>query len=84
MPWSDLRKSRQELSKEQVVELLKGLHGLSPQNKAWLRGKLLPVGQDSVYLDDCRRKVVKAVYDPARKIPTMPRFRAAKSVIAGY
>jgi hypothetical protein len=34
MPWGDLRQSLQELTKEQVVELLKGLHDLSPQNKA--------------------------------------------------
>ncbi len=84
MPWSDLRQSLQDLSKEQVVELLKGLHDLSPQNKAWLRGKLLPMGQDSAYLEDCRRKVVKAVYDPVRKTPTMPRFRDAKGIIAEY
>jgi hypothetical protein len=84
MPWNDLRKSLEDLSKEQVVELLKGLHDLSPQNKAWLRGKLLPVGQDVTYLEECRRKVVKAVYDPARKTPTMPHFRDAKGVIAEY
>ncbi len=28
--------------------------------------------------------MVKAVYDPARKTPVMPRFRDAKSIIAGY
>ena len=84
MPWSDLRQSLQELSKEQMIELLKGLYNFSPQNKAWLRGKLLPVGQDSAYLEECRRKVVKAVYDAARKTPGNPRFRDAKSVIALY
>jgi hypothetical protein len=84
MAWSDLRKSLQELSKEQVVDLLKGLHDLSPQNKAWLRGKLLPIGQDAAYLEECRRKVIKAVYDPARKMPGMPHFRDAKGIIADY
>jgi len=84
MPGGDLRQSLQELTKEQAVELLKGLHDLSPQNKAWLRGRLLPVGQDRVYLEKCRQKLIKAVYDPARKTPTMPRFRDAKSIIAGY
>jgi hypothetical protein len=34
MAWNDLRKSLEELSKEQVVDLIKGLHDLSPQNKA--------------------------------------------------
>jgi hypothetical protein len=84
MPWSDLRQSLEDLSKEQVVELLKGLHDLSSQNKAWLRGKLLPIGQDTAYLEECRRKVIKAVYDPARKFPDMPRFRDAKGIIAAY
>jgi hypothetical protein len=84
MAWSDLRESLQDLSKEQVVELLKGLYNLSPQNKAWLRNKLLPVGQDTAYLEECRRKVIKAVYDPARKLPSMPHFRDAKRIIAEY
>ena len=84
MPWGDLRQSLQELSKEQIVELLKGLHDFSPQNKAWFRGRLLPVGRNRVYLEECRQKVIKTVYDPARRTPTMPRFRDAKSVIAGY
>ena len=84
MPWGDLRQSLQELTKEQAVELLKGLHDLSPQNKAWLRGRLLPIGQNRVYLEECRQKVIKTVYDPARRTPTMPRFRDAKSVIAEY
>jgi hypothetical protein len=84
MAWNDLRKSLEELSKEQVVDLIKGLHDLSPQNKAWLRGKLLPIGQDSAYLEDSRRKVIKAVYDPARNFPGTPRFRDAKRIIAEY
>ncbi len=84
MAWSDLRDSVQELSRKQMIDLLKGLHDLSPQNKAWLRGKLLPVGQDAAFLEDCRRKVIKAVYDPARKLPGMPRFRDAKRIISEY
>ena len=84
MAWRDLSRHLQELSKEQIVELLKGLHDLSPQNKAWFRGRLLPVGRNRVYLEECRQKVIKTVYDPARRTPTMPRFRDAKSVIAGY
>lgn len=84
MPWTDLRKTLQELPPAQLLELLKGLHDLSPQNKAWLRVKLLPVGQDSAYLEECRQKVVKLVYNPARKLPDMPRFREAKKVISEY
>lgn len=82
--WADLRKALNELPPEKLVELLKGLHDLSPQNKAWLRAKALPVGQDSAYLEECRQKVIKAVYNPARKFPDMPRFRDAKKVISDY
>ncbi len=84
MSWSDLRHNLQDLSKDQVIEIIKGLHDLSPQNKVWLHGKILPLGQDTAYLEECRRKVIKAVYDPARKTPTMPRFRDAKKIIAEY
>jgi len=84
MTWTDLRQTLKELPPERLVELLKGLHDLSPQNKAWLRAKVLPVGQDSAYLEECRQKVIKAVYNPARKLPDMPRFREAKKVISEY
>lgn len=82
--WTDLRKALKELPPEQLLELLKGLYDLSPQNKAWLRARVLPIGQDSDYLEECRQKVIRAVYNPARKIPDMPRFRDAKKVISEY
>lgn len=82
--WTDLRKALNELPLEKLVELLKGLHDLSPQNKAWLRARVLPIGQDSGYLEECRQKVIRAVYNPARKFPDMPRFRDAKKVISEY
>lgn len=84
MTWTDLRQALKELPPERLIELLKGLHDLSPQNKAWLRAKVLPVGQDSAYLEECRQKVIRAVYNPARKFPDMPRFRDAKKVISEY
>jgi len=34
MPWTDLRKTLQELPPAQLLNPLKGLHDLSPQNKA--------------------------------------------------
>ncbi|MFZ5912380.1 MAG: hypothetical protein ACOYYU_20435 [Chloroflexota bacterium] len=83
-PWTDLKQALQELPPERLIELFKGLHGLSSQNKAWLRSKVLPVGQDSTYLEECCQKVIKAVYNPARKFPDMPRFREAKKVISEY
>ena len=82
--WTDLRKALNELPPEKLVELLKGLHDLSPQNKAWLQAQVLPVGQDTGYLEDCRQKIIKLVYNPARKFPDMPRFRDAKKIISDY
>ena len=84
MTWIELRKALEELPPDQLLGLLKGLHDLSPQNKAWLRSKVLPTGQDSAYLDECRQKIVKLIYNPARNFPDMPRFRDAKKVISEY
>ncbi len=66
------------------VGLLKGVYDLSPQNKAWLWAKLLPVIQDSKYLEDCRRKIIQRVYKETSGIPHMPRFREAKKIISEY
>jgi hypothetical protein len=84
MSWIDIEKQLQELSAENVIKLMKGLHDLSPQNKAWLRAKLLPVAQDTKYLEDCRRKVANHVYKETKGMPSMPRFREAKKVISEY
>lgn len=84
MSWTEIDKQLKELSDEDVIKLIKGLHDLSPQNKAWLRAKLLPVAQDTKYLEDCRRKVVNYVYKETRGMPHIPRFREAKKVISEY
>ncbi|MFN2153133.1 MAG: hypothetical protein ACK2T5_16125 [Anaerolineales bacterium] len=84
MTWTDIKTELQDLPKEKLIDLLKGLHNLSAQNKAWLKAQVLPVAQDSEYLEKCREKIVKAVYNPNRKIPAMPRFRDAKKVITEY
>ena len=64
--------------------MLKGLHGLSPQNKAWLNSQLRPADQNTEYLEDCRNKVVKLVYNPTRGFPNTPNFREAKKIISTY
>jgi len=84
MSWTEINKQLKELSIDDFISLLKGLHDLSPQNKAWLRAKLLPVIQDSKYLEDCRRKIIQHVYKETSGIPHMPRFRDAKKVISEY
>ena len=84
MSWTDLRQALKELPPERLVELLKGLHDLSPQNKAWLHARVLPVGQNTAYLEECRQKVIKLIYNQARYLPDMPRFREAKKIISDY
>jgi hypothetical protein len=84
MAWVEIEKRLRELSVDDVAKLVKGLHDLSPQNKAWLRAKLLPVAQDTKYLEDCRRKVSNYVYKETKGMPSMPRFREAKKVISEY
>lgn len=84
MSWAEINKQLQEIPPERFIELLKGLHELSPQNKAWLRAKLLPVVQDTKYLEDCRRKVANYVYKETKGMPSMPRFREAKKIISEY
>jgi hypothetical protein len=84
MSWTQIEKSLRELPADEVIDLMKGLHNLSPQNKAWLTAKLLPVAQDTKYLEDCRRKVINYVYRPTAGLPSDPRFREAKKVIAEY
>lgn len=84
MSWTETENQLRELSTDDVIKLVKGLHDLSPQNKAWLRAKLFPVIQDTKYLEDCRRKVANYVYKETKGMPSMPRFREAKKVIAEY
>ena len=84
MTWTEIEKRLKELPNEEIVGLLKGLHDLSPQNKAWLAAKVLPVFQDVEYLEKCRRKIVQFVYRETKGIPHMPRFRDAKKVISEY
>lgn len=85
MSWTDLRKIIKELPPEQLASLLKGLHDLSPQNKAWLETQLMPM-PSLEYLQACRKKVVNLVYSerPTRGIPRDPQFREAKKVISEY
>ena len=84
MTWREIKTELEKLPEEKLIKLLQGLHSLSPQNKAWLQAQLFPMGQDTEYLEKCRTRIIKAVYDPKRTFPDMPRFRDAKKVITEY
>jgi hypothetical protein len=61
MSWTEIEKQLRQLPAEEILDLMKGLHDISPQNKAWLKVKLLPIAHDTKYLEDCRRKVAIVV-----------------------
>jgi hypothetical protein len=84
MSWIEIDKQLRKLPAEEVIKLMKGLHNLSPQNKVWLNAKLLPITQNTNYLEDCRNKIVRHVYKEVKGIPHMPRFGDAKKVISEY
>jgi hypothetical protein len=84
MSWTEIEKQLRDLPLDDVIKLMKGLHDLSPQNKAWLRAKVLPVAQDAKYLEACRTKIVRCVYKETKGIPHMPRFSDAKKIISEY
>jgi hypothetical protein len=84
MSWPTLRKVLVTLPPDRLLDLLKELHDMSPQNKAFLRARCLPIEQDAGYLDECRRKVVRAIYPETARFPGRPRFADAKKVIAEY
>lgn len=84
MSWTKIRAALKEHTAEQLLEVLKGLYDLAPQNKAYLQTQLLPA-TNADFLEICRRQIVHAIYPPNRRFPdTAPRFAEAKKVIASY
>ncbi len=84
MKWSELKRILEGLPRQALIDLLKGLYRLSPQNKAWLTARFAPPQANREYFDRSRQRVIRLVYDPQRKFPSMPRFRDAKKVISEY
>jgi hypothetical protein len=83
MKWSDIRKILQSSSQTELVELIKKLHELSPENKAFLRTHLMPGQGDPEFLAECRQKIIKAIYPPV-KFPDYPRFGEARKILRTY
>jgi hypothetical protein len=51
MNWTDIRKILKDAPNEALLDILKGLYNLSPQNKAFIRTQLLPGRQDKELLE---------------------------------
>ena len=84
MNWSVVRKILKDVPNEALIELVKGLYALSPQNKAFIRAQILPGWQDAELLEKSRKQVVRAIYADTVRIPHMPRFSESRKVIRTY
>jgi hypothetical protein len=84
MKWSELKPLLEDLPPQALIDLLQGLYRLSPQNQTWLTARVSPLPANVEYLEQCRQKIIRLVYDPRRNLPPMPRFRDAKKVITEY
>ena len=84
MNWTDIRKILKDAPNEALLDILKGLYNLSPQNKAFIRTQLLPGRQDKELLEKSRKQVIRAIYADTKGFPDMPRFGESRKVIRIY
>ena len=85
MKWTDIRKTLKNSPNDMLVEIIRGLYKLSPQNKAFIRTQLSPTGyQDKELLEKSRKQVIRAVYPENVSVPKMPRFGESRKVIRSY
>jgi len=84
MSWSELQKRLQNENPSRLIKIIKGLYDLAPQNKAYLRTKLLETPGDPVFLETCRKEIIDAIYPPHREFPKYPKFAAARKAVNNY
>ena len=84
MNWTDICKILKDAPNEALLDILKGLYNLSPQNKAFIRTQLLPGRQDKELLEKSRKQVIRAIYADTKGIPHMPRFGESRKAIRTY
>jgi hypothetical protein len=84
MNWPAIRKILKDVPNEALVDLIKGLYALSPQNKAFIRAQISPGWQDTELLEKSRKQVVRAIYAENVRFPHMPRFGESRKVINTY
>ncbi len=81
MNWSDIRKILKDAPTEILLELIKGLYNLSPQNKAFIRTQIFPGRQDTELLEKSRKQVSRAIYPDHANFPGTPRFGESRKMI---
>jgi len=84
MNWTNIRKILKDAPNEILLELIKGLYNLSPQNKAFIRTQIFPGRQDTELLEKSRKQVIRAVYPDYANFPGTPRFGESRKVIRAY
>jgi hypothetical protein len=84
MNWTEIRQQLKAAPNEVLLDMIKGLYGLSAENKAYLRTTLSPARQDSELLEKSRRQVIRAIYPENTQNPHMPHFGESRQVIRAY
>jgi len=84
MNWLQIRKELKTKTVDQLIEIIKSLYDLSPDNKAHLRKQFSESPQDPAFLEKCRKEIIVAIYPPRRKYPDLPNFRAARKAVNAY
>jgi hypothetical protein len=84
MNWTDIRKILKDAPNEALLDIIKGLYNLSPQNKAFIRTQIFPGQQDTELLENSRKQVIRAIYPETSGIPHDPRFGESRKVIRAY
>jgi hypothetical protein len=84
MNWPQLRKHLEDQSPARILEIVKGLYALSPQNKAYLRKQFAETLEDPAFLEKCRTQIINAIYPPRRKYPDDPKFAQARKAVNEY
>jgi hypothetical protein len=84
MNWTDIRGILKDAPNEVLLDIIKGLYNLSPENKAFLRTRFSPATQDLELLEKSRKQVLRAIYPETKGIPRDPRFGESRKVIRSY
>jgi hypothetical protein len=84
MNWTEIRRQLKASPNEALLEIIRGLYGLSAENKAYLRTTLSSTRQDMELLEKSRRQVIRAIYPENTQNPHMPHFGESRQVIRAY
>lgn len=82
--WSEVRQLLTGKPNDELLEIIKGLYNLSPDNKAYLRAYFSGDHEDPELLGKYRRDIERAIYPNNRFPPGYPRFSDSRKAIRAY